>query len=115
MSQYSNPANTCFQCEQMCCDSFSTDPCLSFEKCDNEFFYCLMPLDSIPLTESDNISDTVLVDDRVNARAGCLQPSTAQRSEINLNGEMIDFRSEIVLGLPNPLEFEMSAVRWQVS
>ena len=74
-----------------------------------------MPLGSLPLL--DNIVDTVMVDDRV-ARAeqlGCLQPSTAQKSAINLNGQMIDFRSEMVLGLPNPLEFEMTAVKWQVS
>ena len=122
MSAYSNPENTCFQCtddddgEQGCCDRFASTSCEPDERCDNEFFYCLMPSESTPLSD-DDISDTVPVNNRIIRadRLGCLQPSTAQRSSINMDGEMINFLSERVLGLPNPLEFEVAADRWQVS
>ena len=45
---------------------------------------------------------------------GCLQPPPAQRSGVNFDGIMIDFLSDTVLGLPNPLEFEVTADRWKV-
>ena len=82
--------------------------------CDNEFFYCLMPLGNVPLT--DTIVDSVR-ERNVTTRAdqlGCLQPSVALRSDVNDDGGTINFLSDTVLGLSNPLEFEVTADRWQV-
>ena len=74
-----------------------------------------MPLESAPLT--DTIMDT-LTERNIATRAdklGCLQPPVALRSDVNQNGAFIDFLSDTVLGLLNPLEFEVTANRWQVS
>lgn len=68
-------------------------------------------------TDLDTILNSV-PEDNLATRAGqlgCLQPPTAQRSLIrNRDGGIINFLSGWVLGLPNPLEFEVTAVRWQV-
>ena len=120
--QYLNVFNTCAECPTIngvrtCCDDKDdTNGCEPFDRCDNEFFYCLMPLGSVRSnsvifsTEDENDLVTRAID------LGCLQPSTALRSNTNGNGVPIDFfdPSEMVLGLPNPLEFEVTAVRWQV-
>ena len=82
--------------------------------CDNEFFYCLMTLESAPLTET--IVDT-LTERNVTTRSdqlGCLQPPVALRSDVNQNGVPINFLNDSVLSLPNPLEFEVTADKWQV-
>ena len=49
------------------------------------------------------------------SQLGCLQPPSAFRSDrTNYNGAAINFNSDTVLGLPNPLEFEVTADRWKV-
>ena len=113
VSGYSNPGNTCAQCANSCCNS-SDMSCQLEERCDNEFFYCLMPFQSTPLT-STVLSSSVLEDPTLRAgQLGCLPTSVAMRSSINTNGESINFNSATVLGLSNPLEFEVDTVRWEV-
>ena len=73
-----------------------------------------MPLGNMPLTNT--IVDT-LSERNIATRAGqlgCLQPLVALRSDENVNGATIDFLNDSVLGLPNPLEFEVTADKWQV-
>ena len=74
-----------------------------------------MPLESTLLTNASILN--TLPERDITTRAdqlGCLQPPVALRSEVNENGAPIDFLSDTVLGLPNPLEFGVSANRWQV-
>ena len=101
---------------QGCCDRFNRINCnIGGRACDNEFFYCLMPLGSTPLTNSDILS--TLPERDITTRAGqlgCLQPPVALRSNENGNGAQIDFNADTVLGLPNPLKFEVTADKWQV-
>ena len=100
-----------------CCDDKDdTNGCGGSDRCDNQFFYCLMPLGSVPsnstIFSTEDENDVI-----VRARdLGCLQPSTALRSDVNRNGGTIDFfdPSGRVLELPNPLEFVVNAIRWQV-
>ena len=122
VSDYSNPRSTCVECRDNeddplgCCDNNSETECSISQRCDNEFFYCLLPRAGATLTldtimESRTINDAT---DRGEA-LGCLQPSTALRSGRNLNDAPIDFLSETVLDLPNPLEFQIEAEEWEVS
>ena len=73
-----------------------------------------MPLGNMPL--ADTIVDTETERNLTTraGRLGCLQPPVALRSDVNHNGGTVDFTSDTVLGLPNPLVFEMTADRWQV-
>ena len=74
-----------------------------------------MPLGNTPLTNT--IVDTLAVRN-IATRAdqlGCLQPPVSLRSDENTDGATINFLADTVLGLPNPLEFEVTADRWQVS
>ena len=100
---------------QGCCDAFGESNCDEENRaCDDEFFYCLMPLENTPLTNT--IVNTLTVNN-IATRAGqlgCLQPPDALRSAVNFNGATINFLSDTVIGLPNPLEFEVTADRWQV-
>ena len=120
---YQNTFNTCAQCPRInsvgtCCDDQDdTNGCEAGDRCDNVFFYCLMPLGSVP---SNSTIFSLADENDLITRAtglGCLQPSTALRSDINENGDTINFfnPSGMVLGLSSPLEFEVTAVRWQVS
>ena len=119
-SGYANPDNTCHQCFSQglifpgCCDLFDTFSCSGDLLCDNEFFYCLIPIDSESRYSVDESSVGVR---NISTRAdqlGCLQPPSALRSITNFNGRAINFASDTVLGLPNPLEFEVTSVSWQV-
>ena len=85
--------------------------------CDNEFFHCLMFPGSIPPIEITLNSLSMTARDIVTRARdlNCLQPSLALMSDVNFDGEMIDFSSGTFLGLPNPLEFEVVAGRWTVS
>ena len=110
VSGYSNPANTCYQC--ICCDGAGQAACTNNRRCDNEFFYCLMPSGSSPATTAVSSAS-----EDFNTRAGQLSclPQTAQWSQqVNTNAGAINFMSDTVLGLPNPLIFEVTAPRWQV-
>ena len=111
-SGYSNPDNTCYQCTsggvQGCCDSRDQTDCTGGRRCDNEFFYCLMPSGSSPATTAVSSAS-----EDFNTRAGqlgCL-PQSAQWSQVDTNAQAM---STTVLGLPNPLVFEVTAPRWQV-
>ena len=118
---------TCAQCPRVeifgaCCDG-SQDTvllgCAGEDRCDNVFFYCLMPLGSVP-NNSTIFSMADLDENDPITRAGhlgCLQPSTALRSDENTNSATVSLFDPpgMLLGLPNPLEFEVTGVRWQVS
>ena len=115
VSGYSNPKNTCYQCTknsvQGCCDNYKITNCGMRERCDNVFFYCLMPSGSSPATAVVSSAS-----EKFSTRArqlGCL-PQSAQWSKRNDDAATIDFTSSRVLGLPNPLVFEVTAPRWQV-
>ena len=45
----------------------------------------------------------------------CLQPPGALRSDINRDGNVIDFQGTTFLGLPNPLQFTVISSQWEVS
>ena len=124
VSGYSNPRNTCVQCQASirnprlgCCDRFTdTDgDCELSDRCDNQFFTCLMPFQNNPSTVT--ILSTIS-EESASTRGeelGCSQPPAALNTTVlNMNGEAIDFSSGMFLGLPNPLEFEVTADRWQV-
>lgn len=119
-SGYSNPRNTCRQCFSQdffisgCCDSFNTFSCSGDQLCDNEFFYCLIPLDSESQYSVNESSVSVRNITTRASQLGCFQPPSALRSVTNFNGGTINFDSDTVLGLPNPLEFEVTSVSWQV-
>ena len=118
--QYLNVFNTCVECPTIngvktCCDDKDdTDGCGGSDRCDNVFFYCLMPLGSVPSnstifsTENENALITRARD------LGCLQLSTALRSDRSGDDDVL-LLSNPGMGLSNPLEFEVTAVRWQVS
>ena len=101
LSGYSNPLNTCYQCATYgggvqggCCDSLDTAAagyCEGYKACDNEFFYCLMPLENTPLT--DNVVDSLTERDIITRadQLGCLQPPVALRSDENDDGGIINF------------------------
>ena len=104
--------NTCAECDLTCCDS-KDFICGRGERCDDEFFYCLFPLGSF-LLESTVFESVSEVDTVTRAeQLGCLQPSTALRSDVDTDGEGPGFGP--VLGLSNPLQFEVTADRWQVN
>ena len=118
--EYENTFSTCALCPRIntvgtCCDP--DDPgdtrCTGGDRCDNVLFYCLMPLGNVP--DNTIILSMVDLDGNPITRAtglGCLQPSTALRSNENRDN---DFLLNPGMGLTNPLVFEVTAVRWQVS
>ena len=121
---YNNPSNWCPVCigpntgQPGCCDNFDMTSCSKSRRCDNEFFFCLRPLTTPP--PGDTVQDfqrnvsVGSVEERAELLQ-CLQPPGALRSGINRNGEQIDFNRTTFLGLPNPLEFSVSASQWEVS
>ena len=118
--QYSNPDNTCVQCNGGCCDGprqmQSSSTCPFFDRCESQFFYCPMPLGRT-LTENAALGtvNTNVLSDRA-GELGCLETITpsALSSDISHNGLAIDFSGNQVLDLPNPFEFQVTADRWQV-
>ena len=97
-----------------CCDDFDETNCAGRVRCDSEFFYCLKSQLRL------NIEDTLsfLPERDITTRAdqlGCLETSTATptalKSDVDTDGESLNFT---VLGLPNPLEFRVTAFRLQV-
>ena len=100
---------------QGCCDGFELVECAGHRACDNEFFYCLIPLGNTPLTNANILNTLPERDITTHAdQLGCQQPPVALRSDENRDGGTINFLSNTVLGLLNPLEFEVPADRWQV-
>ena len=92
--------------------------CGGGDRCDTEFFYCLMPLGVV--LDTNDVLDTVEEENRVTRaeELGCIQPETALKSDVmrdtdQLNRQ-IEFDRDTVLGLPNPLEFVVQASKWQV-
>ena len=67
-------------------------------------------LSTIDIVNSLPLEDAILRAEQL----GCLSTSAAMQSSINTDGEPINFNAGTVLGLPNPLEFEVDAVRWEV-
>ncbi len=116
---YSNPSNRCgTSCNGGCCDNFdSTIFCfIGDNECDNEFFFCVRPLEAAPLSPTF-VKDS-MGEDSVATRAGtlgCLQPPAAYRTNTNFGANQINFFSPTFLGVPNPLEFSIDAARWEVS
>ncbi len=115
---YDNPTNTCPVCglTEGCCDIFITSECTGLQKCDNEFFYCVRPLGSPSLT-LDTLADTISersISNRA-AELQCLQTQAPFRSETNVDGASIDFSQAMFLGVPNPLQFQVTASEWEVS
>ena len=117
--EYLNTFSTCALCPRInnvgtCCDDPETISCTGGDRCDNVFFYCLMPLGSVP--DNPIIFSMVDGNDPITRATdlGCLQPSTALRSDRSRDGNSL-LISNPGLGLSNPLEFEVTAVRWQVS
>ena len=97
-----------------CCDDFGETNCVGGERCDSEFFYCLMPLGGLVITD-DIVSS--LPERDITTRAdqlGCLETPTALRSDVDTDGESLNFLADTFLGLPNPMEFRVTASRWQV-
>ena len=89
---------------------------LDSTRCDSEFFYCLFPWPGATLSIGTIMNSWILNDATDRGKdLGCLQPSTALGSGLNLNDAPIDFLSETVLDLPNPLESQIEAEEWQVS
>ena len=104
---FSNPNNQCALCTGRC------DP---FNNCDNEFLFCLRPFDSVPLsTNTVNNSRQVQHLATRASNLGCLEPPPAQRSEIDSNGMLSSFTTPTFLGLPNPMDFPVTATKWEVS
>ena len=102
--------------EQVCCDGDDETVCRGGDRCDTEFFYCLMPLGVVP--DTNDVLDTVEEENRVTRAEllGCIQPGTALKSDVSRDtlGTQIEFDNDRVLGLPNPLEFVVQASKWQV-
>ena len=73
-----------------------------------------MPLGNMPLTNTivDTLSERNIA--TRTGQLGCLQPPNALRSDENENGGPINFLTDKVLGLSNPMEFEVTADSWQV-
>ena len=98
---YNNPTNRCASCftqsQQIpgCCDNFSLTTCNGQLRCDNVFIYCLRP-------HNTQIGD-------------CGEYTARLISEVNIDGEDIDFSQDTVLGLPNPLTLTGLTNSWQVS
>ena len=117
MSGYSNVGSSCLKCGDCCDDPLIPhhSTCTGEDRCDNVFFYCLRRLGSpLPQVDYVRLSSFRKTVSRAN-ELGCTQPSIALRSHVNLNSVFVNFNSDTVLGLPNPLVFEVTADRWQVS
>ena len=95
VESYNNPTNGCATCHGGCCDDLNVTTCTGQLRCDNQFTYCL---------RSHNTSATT---------GGCQGASLS--SNVNTDGEDIDFSQSTVLGLPNPLTLIGLTSSWQVS
>ena len=117
---YNNPSNRCAGCgeTQGCCDRFNTTQCDDPPslRCDNEFFFCVRPLGTaMPTTQSLLTSGgTRSSAEQRAADLQCLQPPAALRSDVNTDGEATEFIGPRFLGLPNPMEFHITASKWEV-
>ena len=132
---YNNPTNRCAGCGEMqgCCDSFNTLQCdeQPYRRCDNEFFFCLRPVGT-PSPTLEALLDTIpdrdpglsrrshsQRDEEMEQRAAdlqCMQPPAAIRSDgANQDGLQIDFTRPTFLTVPNPIEFQVNAITWEVS
>ena len=89
--------------------------CEGSENCDNEFFVCVRPFNAAPLTDVRTATTIA----NVTARAdilGCLQPPAAFRSNNDFDASGIsNFTGQSFLGIPNPMEFPVTASQWEVS
>ena len=103
VTSYANPTNRCEECgqqrglSQTCCDATRNNSCTGSTRCDNQFSYCLRAVGTKPST-----------------LGGC-NNTTMVTTEVNFNGEVVDFNQSTVLGLPNPLSLTGLARRWEVS
>ena len=96
VQSYNNPTNRCSTCRLGCCDDFALTDCTGQLRCDNQFTYCL---------RSHNTRATT---------RGCQGYTSTSRSNVNTDGEDIDFSQPTVLGLPNPLTLTGLTNSWQV-
>ena len=114
---YINPTNGCAVCGNNCCDQEPVSPnCNGGRACDNEFFFCVRPLEAtVPSLATLRQTDS---ERSVQSRAGllqCLQPPAAFRSSTVMDGAAIDFTGPLFLGIPNPMTFQVTASAWEVS
>lgn len=115
---YNNPTNRCVGCgdDFGCCDRFREDVCTDELRCDNEFFYCLRPLRASNLARQD-IMDTV-GERSLETRATtlqCLESPAAIRTDTDTDAASRVFSGVEYLGIDNPMMFEVTAKKWEVS
>jgi hypothetical protein len=102
LNGYANPSGKCNSenCflsgpqRQKCCDG-KTAICVTVERCDSFFVYCLRPFGTIDL--------------------GCLNNETTATSLHNTDDGDIDFSQSRVLGLSNPQNFSGLGDAYEVS
>ena len=104
--------------DQGCCDDFDREECTAGNRdCENVFFYCVRPsgtptqtLETIlEDTEFDNLNS---IEDR-ERELQCTPSLAAFRS--TPTNDFIDFSQPTFLGIPNPMEFQVVANKWEVS
>ena len=120
---YSNPENRCVECIRSdntfgCCDTFDAPVCTGDRRCDNEFFYCLRPLRASNLA-SQIITNTVSERSLV-TRATALQclgsPAAVRTNTVDMDAPASQvFSGMEYLGIDNPIMFEVTAEKWEVS
>ena len=114
---YDNPTDFCAGCgaDQGCCDGFEREECTGSRDCENVFFYCVRPLGTPTQTLETVLGDTVF-EDSIEDRERELQctPSLAAFRSTPTD-DFIDFSQPTFLGIPNPMEFQVVANKWEVS
>ena len=113
---YSNPANRCASgCGQGCCDRPLQTTCSSQDssRCDNQFFFCVRPFGT--LAPSLNTLEAIASDTLNADLQNMLNCSIPYRSNINFNGQPINYVGQDFLGLPNPIPFMVTSRTQEVS
>ena len=120
---YSNPENRCAGCIRTdttfgCCDMFDAPVCTGDRRCDNEFFYCLRPLRASNLASqiiTNTVSERSLVTRATTLQ--CLESPAAVRTilvDMDAPASQV-FSGMEYLGIDNPIMFEVTAEKWEVS
>ena len=73
------------------------------------FLFCVRPLGTADPTLS------TLEDTNRASELQCMQPPSALRSGVANDGRSINFGMPTFLGIPNPMEFPVTASMWEVS
>ena len=80
------------------------------------FFYCVRPFRT-PLPTMETLLADDVIEASVEERARilqCMQPPSAFRSDTNIDGGFVDYSGPTFLGVPNPMEFHVQAMEWEV-